>query len=257
MKLFYATAISIFFLSLISCCGNDIRINSEPSNYIELTDFSDIDELYREVSINIMADKNFNGYIIDSTTLPLCLKDTFTDILFIRINKLEGIHVVKSGYASIVKSNHINKYGTAITYLDNEMINLSYNAWHESLRLNSPNPIIVNTNDDRKELVIKQEVHNGTFFQAIVSHYFDINDVELILKRRLALEELCFIPLNNVLIKRILTDNNVDVYLIKDDTLGRKIGSFVAALDSNNKLEITDLVVLDSLYKDVIVTCSP
>ena len=100
-------------------------------------------------------------------------------------------------------------------------------------------------------LTIKERVHNGNSYNAVIQKYYKIDFEKLTLSLKYCLE-IKALGYDDVIIERVIDCNNVKVYKRYKNNI-QEIGSFILSDDKNT---IVTKKCLDDNYCSQLVTCS-
>ncbi|PLK42096.1 hypothetical protein [Emticicia sp. TH156] len=108
-------------------------------------------------------------------------------------------------------------------------------------------------NDNRNEIIIKERVHNGTFYNAVINNYFKL-DKYLEFKKVFALESYYKTPIDDCIIRRTLKGRKVISELKCDSHDFSPVGE--ADLEFSRNVRIKSKNSIDEKYKGLLITGS-
>jgi hypothetical protein len=244
-------------LFIVSSCFNEQISDNVKEKIAEIFINNEYNDGCMSVPDTIFAlikkDNLYKNCQIDTASAFFCVSNKELTVYFIKLNNIQDGYIVNNFYLGIC-GNDNSKYSKNFTYFNSEMLELSDSAWNESIRLMEyPYVRIIN-----EQLIVNQRVYNGTFYHAVISHFFDIDKNTLNLIYKFSIETTSWVPFREIYVKRILTDGNkVKVYFSKNiNTSGTLIGSY-SIMNIQEKQEITNIEIYDEDFKDILITSSP
>lgn len=213
--------------------------------------------------LNVLCERGYYEFCIDKLSKHQEIKIDNFCLFYRKLNKYEDNenYIIKSVYIVGIYDMTKNKLSKDFVIFDKEVFEFIDSNSNQSIQLLTyPRFSLTNVDGDKdKELKINHRVHNGTFYQAVIDHYFEIDTSKLKLNFKFSIETISYLPLNNYYIKREVFNNHVKVYLSREKTeTGKLIGEFTLALDKIRKLYIANnFKIYNPDFKDLITTSSP
>jgi hypothetical protein len=202
------------------------------------------------------SNTSYADLIADAPGSLHCIKHNRLTIYFVKVNQMNEGYIQNSGYAAFCANDSTKQSSLALTLLNEETIELADSTWDPSVRLMTGARFSFSDldKDGVSELLIKERVHNGTVYHAVVDRVYEINPVTLNLELKFLVEEVSYVPLDSAYVKREIDGNNVNVYY------GRKIGErgkLIGNYTIDRSGAAADFVSFDERYKDLLYTSSP
>jgi hypothetical protein len=210
----------------------------------------------------LLNDTAYGEFKMDTTNIGISIKDDKLSVFFKKLNKItDGKYIENSGYLVGVKQNATNKYSRDFIYLAEEVIESTDSTWDESVRLLTYPCFFLKDYDGNgiKELQIQQRVYNGTFYQAVIGHFFNIDTITLNLNHIFSIETISYLPMEKAYIHRIIESNQVKVFLSHEKNVrGKFLGEYTLRFDKSEGLYIaTDIKNYDIDHRHLLITSSP
>ncbi|MBA4053411.1 MAG: hypothetical protein C0490_01740 [Marivirga sp.] len=193
---------------------------------------------------------------IDSTTVPLCIKDNNLTVYFARSFEVEEGYITKTGYIGFCTDDSTKQHSSGLAYFTEDELTLEDSTWDETIRLlREPKLALTDVDGDQwPELIVKERLHNGTLYHAVATRIYEVNPATLTIKYAFSVEEISWLPLYKAYIKRIWKGKEVQVYLTKDkNEKGELIGSY--SLDHRGKP--FNVIIKEDRFKENLFTSSP
>ncbi len=147
--------------------------------------------------------------------------------------------------------NHIS---SLIPFINGKWMDNEEEGFYEDSKLISKPLIYFEdlTGDNCKEIIIKERVHNGTAYNAVIEHIFQL-DSYMNLKKLLCVESICLTMSESQTIKRKFKYGIIDVSLWEKERFIKKIASIKLSQDP---YQITSRKVFDEKFDAVIISYS-
>ncbi len=251
----------LLFLLLKFAQNNKNSVNQIDMKLKHAIDSSSI--LLSENIQNVLNERGYGKFGLDTLKNGNDIKIDNLCLFYRKLNKKtnDGKHIEKYVYMVGIYEITRNEFSPDFVFIDKEVFELSDSNSNPSIQLLTyPRFNLINVDRDKdKDLQIKQRVFNGTFYQAVIDHYFEIDNSLLTLNFKFSIESISYLPLNNYYIKREISKNHVKVYLSQEKTEpGKLIGEYTLEYNKKRKLFISNKIkIYNTDFKDLITTSSP
>lgn len=252
MKIFkFLSFILIIYCSTVSCQLKNYSYHRSDNDFSTYND----NKYCQEIEISKLVFKNIRNSIdtIRKSIFPIKFDDCYLHSIHIN----DTIDIIVLSIKSFVLTKHlffVNNTKTGQLVKSNFSINGKWAKNNEDgfevKLMELPNAKIENI-ENESVLTIKERVHNGNSYNAVIQKYFKVDCDKLTIDLKYCIE-IKAIGFDDAIIERLAEGNEVKVYK-QDKNNIREIGSFIL---SSDKKTIESKYCLDEYYCSQLVTCS-
>lgn len=251
--------ILIIILAGFSCTPHSTREeNTDSTNMASVHNDCRMDAGVLQ-ALKMLIPKDTGSQIkIDSTAVPVCVKDNSLTVYFVKTFEIEDGYIAKTGYIGFCTNDLTNQHSGGVVYFSEDRIALEDSTWHEPIRLLQGAKLSLRDldGDEWPELIVKERLHNGTLYDAVVARIYHVDPATLSLHYTFSIEEISWLPFDEAYVKRILQGKEVHVYLTKDKNgKGEFIGRY--SLDPGHGGKPFNVVTKEDRFKEILFTSSP
>lgn len=206
--------------------------------------------------------------LINKINLPKKLKEEINSKERYTILKLSSINYnfdfyiimfEKSDYLIIAYNKQTNKFSDIPLELNPSEYNHDERGYNSKLiLLKEPFYYLYDIkSNNRYSFVIKSRVHNGNTYNAVIENFYDIDSISENIHKYLSFESISYFPFERVYIIRYINKDIVKVYAGENmQDSSHLVGLYNYRIDSC-KLKPYNIHIFDSLFENLMITCSP